>query len=378
MNFLNSWIDQFQKLYIDRADIINEWKEKGGHCLGYIYAHVPEELMHAAGILPVQMLEAGGPVVKAYRCLPQFFCYQGLGNLELAMRGDYDYMDGVVISHSCDPIRKVYGVWENNIPMKFSHFLPLPLKSEPRALQYYEEELNIFKKALEKFVGAEITEEKILSSISIYNKNRELVRKLYELRKEDSPIISGSDLVDVLKSSVVVPREVHNDILEGMLHDISLAQPAEKKEGKGKRIFVSLISMNDRPLMEMIEDLGAQVVLDDMAMGARYHWAPVEFAKGEGSLAALSRRYVNAVPFAGRYPREKRADMLIEMCKAYGIDGAIFKIERYCDPYLFENPYAEQRFRDAGITVLSLDYGNIKAEGGRVRTRIQAFLETLK
>jgi len=371
MSFSSSWIDQFRKLYIDRVDIIKQWKRNGGHALGYIYSHVPEELLHAAGIVPVQLLEAAGSVIKAYRILPQFFCYQALGNLELALKGDYDYLDGVVMSHSCDPLRKTFGVWENNIPTKFCYFLPLPLKGEEAALQYYKEELRLFKGALEAFVGSEIKDENIYRSIKIYNRNRELMKKLYELRKEENQPVSGSDVVDVVRSAVVVPRETHNIILESALEEIS----PQSEDTKRRKIFVSLISLNDKPFMDLIEELGAHVVLDDLAMGARYHWDPV--IEEEDPLYALSRRYVNAVPFPGRYSAERRADMLIDFCKSYGVEGAIVKTERYCDPYLFEDPYLKQRFAEAEIPILFLDFGDIRAEGGRVRTRIQAFLETL-
>jgi benzoyl-CoA reductase subunit C len=369
MNFSNSWIDPFKNLYKDRVNIATQWKQDGRHALGYIYAHVPEELMHAAGILPVQLLENVGKVVKAFRCIPPFFCYQGLGNLELALTGGYDYLDGIVMSHSCDPIRKVFGIWKNNVPMKFSYFLPLPSKGEERAWQYYKEELVLFKSALEDFTGKKITDEDINRSIGIYNKNRELMKTFYELRKDRN--ILGSDAIKVVRSAVTIPREMHNDLLERALEEI----PPNPVDKKVKKIFVSTLSLNDSPFMDLIEELGARVVFDDLAMGARYHWDPTV---GNDPMDALCRRYPGVVPFAGRYPREKRVNTLIEFCKSYGVDGAIIKTEKYCDPYLFEEPFFKERFIEEGIPALLLDFGDIRAEEGRVRTRIQAFLETLE
>jgi benzoyl-CoA reductase subunit C len=376
MNSSKCWTDPFKLLYKERAKSATQWKEQGGWTAGYIYSHVPKELLYAAGILPVQMLEDTSSVVKVLRCLPQFFCYQGLGNLELAMKGDYDYLDGVVMSHSCDPLRKLFGVWVNNIPMKFSYFLPLPLKGEPAAWDYFKEELSLFKEAIESFVGKKITDEDIRKSIEIFNRNRDLVKNLYELRKSKNPPVKGSEIMDVLRSAVVTDRDVHSNLLESLLQELS-SRPADAANGKGKRMFVSTISLNDKPFMELIEELGGDVVIDDLANGARYYWNKVECAPNQDPLDALSRRYAGVIPFAGRFPGEKRADLLIDLCKTYDVKGAIFKTERYCDPYDFETPYIRQRFKEAGIPVLTLDFVNIHAEGGRVRTRVQAFLETL-
>jgi benzoyl-CoA reductase/2-hydroxyglutaryl-CoA dehydratase subunit BcrC/BadD/HgdB len=127
--------------------------------------------------------------------------------------------------------------------------------------------------------------------------------------------------------------------------------------------------------MEIVEELGAQVVLDDLAVGARYHWEPIEVEADP--LDALSKRYVGAVPFAGRFPVAMRGDTLVNLCKEYGVDGAIFKTERYCDPYLYELPLMTGTFKDNGIPVISVDYEDMRAEEGRVRTRVQAFIEAL-
>jgi benzoyl-CoA reductase subunit C len=374
MNSSKSSIDQFQKLYKDRALIAEKWKQEKGKAFGYLYSHVPEELLHAAGILPVQLLEAVGAIVKAHRHFPSFICYQVRGNLELVLSGNYDYLDGIVMAHSCDPLRKLFGVMKNNRKKEFYYFLPMPLKGGEDTWRYYREELALFRNALEKYTGRRIKDEEIRSSMAIYNKNRSMVRELYRLRKVGPPAISGSDILDVLKTGLVVPREVHNDLLEGLLQ--ALSRENRKGSDRKRRIFVSLISLNDRPLMEIIEELGGEVVLDDLAMGARYHWEPV--SENGDPLEALSRRYVGLIPFAGRYPMETRAKTLVELCKDYQVAGAIIKTERYCDPYLYELPLMEERFKESGIPVLSLDVEDIVAEAGRVRTRVQAFLETLE
>ena len=150
------------------------------------------------------------------------------------MKGDYDYLDGVVMSHSCDPLRKLFGVWVNNIPMKFSYFLPLPLKGEPAAWDYFKEELSLFKEAIESFVGKKITDEDIRKSIEIFNRNRDLVKKLYELRKSKNPPVKGSEIMDVLRSAVVTDRDVHSNLLESLLQELS-SRPADAGKRQRKK-----------------------------------------------------------------------------------------------------------------------------------------------
>ena len=202
---------------------IEEHKEKGGRVFGWLCTYVPEEILHAAGILPVRItgehretdLDDANAYLYVNTCSFSRSCFQ------LGIRGEYDFLDGVVGGSTCDGARRLFDLWRNYIGTPFHHVLTVPRKYTERAHELYFQEVKQFKEHLEEELGLHVTDDALGASIRLYNRSRELLGKLYELRKRDKPPISGAETMEVLNASYRMPKETFNAWLSDLIEEKS-------------------------------------------------------------------------------------------------------------------------------------------------------------
>ena len=171
---------------------ILEYKRQGKKVLGWLCTYVPEEIIHAGGALPLRItgysqemeLEDGNAYVYINNCSFSRSC------LQMGTRGEYDFLDGMIASSTCDGARRLIDVWRYYIDTPFHHVLTVPRKFSQRAHNLYHQQVEQFKQHLEEYTGTVITDEALSKSIEIYNESRELLKRLYELRKSERTPIS--------------------------------------------------------------------------------------------------------------------------------------------------------------------------------------------
>jgi len=229
-------------------------------------------------------------------------------------------------------------------------------------------------KELEKHFGVEVTEEGLRNAIKVYNKTRKLLRKLYELREKDKVPITGTEALGIVITSTVMPKDDYNKQLERLLGEL------DKREGiAGKPRLMIVGSVNDDvELVRLVEDLGAVVVADSLCFGARCFWNLVE---EEGDpLHAIVNRYWEHIPcprMFGEYSR--RYSFVRDIAKSGKVDGVILENIRFCDLHGADNTLYGRDLEAEGIPTLRLErqYGPL-ADIGRLKTRVQAFLERIR
>jgi benzoyl-CoA reductase/2-hydroxyglutaryl-CoA dehydratase subunit BcrC/BadD/HgdB len=179
---------------------IMDFKQEGKKVFGWLCTYVPEEIIHAAGALPVritgyseeQELDDGNAYLYINNCSFSRSC------LQMGLKGEYDYLDGIIAGSTCDGARRLFDLWSHYIKTPFHHILTVPRKYTERAHGLYYEQVSQFKKLLEQYLETEITDEALLQSIAVCNESRELLKRLYELRKLDRPPITGAETMEVL------------------------------------------------------------------------------------------------------------------------------------------------------------------------------------
>lgn len=139
--------------------------------------------------------DMGEPITEADKALPTVSCPFMRSCLDLAFKDRYDFLDGVVLVHSCDPQEKTARIWDSYVKYPYINFIDIPVNIYEPSLEYFKGQLNDFKKTLEYFVGQKLTPEKLGRAIELHNTKRALVRELYELRKLDPPLISGAEVL---------------------------------------------------------------------------------------------------------------------------------------------------------------------------------------
>ena len=353
---------------------IKEWKGQGGKVVGWLCTYVPEEIIHAAGALPIRV--TGGTeelmLEEATAYLGVMLCSFARSCLQLAIDKEYDFLDGLVGVGTCEGVRHLAEVWEHYIQTPLIYILPLPHKTHERAQEFYREELEVLKKRAEDFLGVEISEQALSQSIALYNRTRELLSELYDLRKSDTPPISGTETLEVMNASAGMPREQYNQLLERL---ISEARASNRALTGKARLMLSGSILNNPNFMETIEDLGALVVVDELCSGIRYWIDPVDTSLDP--MSALAKRYLTRFPCARMNPFEERFRRLLPVIKDFRVDGVVTRAIRYCNPYIHEQYLLRKALEKEGVPVLDLDVEYGMPGTAQIRTRVQAFLEMI-
>ncbi|MFC1858320.1 2-hydroxyacyl-CoA dehydratase subunit D [Thermodesulfobacteriota bacterium] len=374
-------IAEFTEIYDNRHDLARKWKQEGkfDKIVGYTYSFMPEELIYAAGALPVQLTESEerGPHSTGSIYIPDFFCDWCQSIVGQGIEGIYDYLDRVIFSNTCVPIRIAADVWDLEVNIPFRMITHPVVANEP-AKRFVKVEFQRVKDDLEKLCETMITDDALRQAIDVYNENRRLIRDLYDLRNQDVPPVSGSSVFEIMKAGLVMPKDMHNEMLKKVLAELSEAKPKEQPK---PRIMISSFvfeeSVTTRTnFVRVVEDKGCDVVSDDLPWSPRYWWQEMKL-DGEDLMKALVDHYVGKIPIAYKVSPEYRAKLVVEEAIKSRVKGAIFFIPMFCEHYLLQQPYIENSLQEKGIHTLTIETVNSMEEGGAVDTRIEAFIESL-
>lgn len=360
----------------NRDTYAKQWHDGGGRVMGYLCSYVPEELIHAAGMLPYRVMGSWfepTPVSEGY--LPANSCPFCRTVLEDVLGGKYPFLNGIITVTSCRIMTRLYDHWEKYSSPEFAHILDLPHKDNEDAVDAYQKELLKLRQGLEAYAGMEITPEALAESIAIYNRTRRLLLSLYELRKDESPLVSGYESLSIVMASMVMPRPEYNDLLESAIAEL---HERDRRYDGDARILVSGSILSNPEEIKSMEDQGALVVADDLCTGSRYFWDLVEESDDPtAQLAHLSSRYLCRLPCARMFDNEKRYDFIKQMIEEYNVQGVIYTALKYCDPWVYNYPLTRSRLEEAGVPVLHLEREYSLMAAGQTSTRVGAFLEML-
>jgi benzoyl-CoA reductase subunit C len=294
--------------------------------------------------------------------------------LARAIEGKFDFLDGLVISHSCDMVQRLYGIWTYYHPLPYSYLFNVPHQVSPWAQDFYKRELVFFKESLENFTGNIVSDDLLKQAIAAQNNNRAMIRKLYDLRKDNPPRIDGSEILNLLMSGGVLPAENFNKLLKETLATAEKRDPGKKQK---PRIMIWGSIMDDPALFKMVEEAGAAVVADDTCIGFRV-WDK-DVPETENPYAGLTEHYfLNfQCPRTDRGPGVKRFDYLLGRVREYNADGVIGYSISFCDPHKFDYPDLRDYLKKEGYPMLLIDDNYSFEPEEAIKTRIQAFLEML-
>ena len=366
--------DRFQHWQEERHAYAKEWKERtGGRVMGYFCTYAPEEIIRAAGILPVRILGSHEVQdVTEPHIFPMYcpFCRDCLAQ---GLKGRYDYLDGIMISQSCLHIRQAFTSWQKHVPVDYSYYLPMPHHVQsPRALPFLTAELAAFKKSLEDWTGRPITDDALDEAIDVYNTNRRLMWQVYELRKKSPPPLSGEEAMQMVISNQMVDKAEHSEELEHLLASLS---GRDAGPNGGVRLMILGSEDDDIAFLRMVESCGATFVTDDHCTGTRYFWNEVE--RNGDRLAAIANRYITRPPCPSKdWPERNRIPHVLALAKDYGVQGAIIIQQKFCDPHELDIPILQKELKAIGIPTLFLEF-DVTVPLGQFKVRCEAFLEML-
>jgi benzoyl-CoA reductase subunit C len=356
---------------------VREWKGRGGGILGYFCSAMPVEMITAAGLLPFRLRATGSTGTElSDSCLTNINCSFPRHAFNMALKGEYDFLDGLVIFNSCDHIRRIYDHWIRRIETPFVKILSLPRKDEPPQVEWFRDEIAILREQMQEHFRVEITDDSLREAIALHNTSRRRQRELYMLRRKDAPPITGAEMLAVTVAGTAMPPGQYNQLVGDL---VEAAAGSEGHSGYRARLLIMGGELDSPEYVKVIEGQGGLVVADSLCFGSRTIWKDVDETASD-PLTALAQYYVADRPSCARmYTRYgERVEYVGNMIRDFKVDGVIFVRLTFCELWGFEQYSLENDFKQLNIPLLCMDREYSQIGVGQLRTRIQAFLETLE
>ena len=383
ISFNGNGLEAAEDYYSDYGKRARELKAEGNKVIGYMTALGPVEILTAAGVVPFRLKGfVTEPITKADAHMETIVCPFVRNVFDAALKGKYDFLDGMVLPHLCDSIDRTNDVWNYNLDLPYWHFLNVPHVTDVPSVDFMKSVLRSFIRSLERFTGTHITDEALADAVQKHNENRALMRGLYSLRKGHPPLISGTEMMKVIVAAMSLPVEESSALI------LSVAGQVRKRNlGEGKkspRLMLVGGQVDHVAVAEIIENADAWLVMDDLSMGAKVYWPDTDVTPDP--LQGIAERYLRKVKLpttytdgGGSYEEnlEARFGHMKQYIRDFGVDGAILFVYKYCDPYGFDVPAAKSFIESTGIPVLYLEDEYSTSSLPRVKTRVEAFLEMI-
>ena len=346
---------------------------KDRKAIGFFCLYVPEELLHAAGFLPLRLM--GTPIkmshVQAH--LPSNCCHLVKSSLESLLQGELDFLQGVVFTQTCDSMQELSDIWayQRRLPIHFNLMVPTNLSSE-HSRPYLKAEMERFKEFLESRSG-KITHEKMKSSIQLFNRIREKLGEIYTRRRQGLTPWSSGFFAQIVRAGYLTDRARYLELLETLLN----ALPEKTEERKDLvPVYLSGNMAHSESYFSLIEEAGAMVVQDNLCTGARTLRLMVP--EDVDPIEALTERYFTSF-FCPTKHQGSRAheEILLREVQESGARGVIFLLYKYCEAHYFDYPDLKAALESEGIPCLLLDVEDPSQSLGQLKIRLQAFVEML-
>jgi len=357
-------------------------RKSGTKLIGYAPGgYMPEELVYASGAVPVGLIRGGDPepVAESAAYVPRFidtFCRAQIGYRMLGEEPLYQMLDLLVVpvtDHNIKTIADCFNFFANANVFRFG----VPHQKDEYAFDYYLAGLHKFKEKLEEFTGNKIENGKLKEAIDLCNRMRELLKEISLLRLSEQPPITGREFVKLNHASFIADKSIFIASLESLLRELRRNPPSSPKK---PRILLtgSTLAMGDYKVLEIAEEVGASIVIEEFAEGMRHYWENVH--PNDDLIQSLADRYFRRrVPPAWFRPSTERLDYLIKLARDFKVDGIIWYQLMYRSSYDIQSFYFEKMMKkELDIPMLKVESDYAVSERGPLRTRIETFVEIIK
>ncbi len=349
-------------------------KKEGLRRIAYFCSYVPEEILSVPGLYAYRMRAPNTTTTETGDSyLGLFNCSYTRAMLETILEHESGWMDGFVFTAGCDHLRRLYDNLLHAANPPFCKILGLPYKTHDDAREWYFEELVQLRDAQEEHFDLSVGDEELRGAIDACNENRRLLSSLNELRKGERPSISGEDMQRIVTASFSLPKSVVNPALAGLIEEAGAT--GLDREFRA-RVLLMGSQLDDPAYVRVIEDTGALVVADGYCFGSLQY----EHAVGSAPdpLRAIAGRYLEKTPCPRMFDHyTERYGRIVEVARDFGVQGIIIQTMKFCDCWGIEGNVFLNNLREEGFTVLRLEREYALGGVGQMKTRIQAFLESM-
>ncbi len=360
-----------------------KWKaaEKNRALIGFLPVYFPREIIHAINGLAIGIMGVGDhkQIIKGDAYYQSYICHLPRGIIELALDNSLNEFDGFIFPAICDCVRNLSGMFKLAKKGKFQRYFDYPQNFDSLiGGVFYKQELEKIINDVYKVTGVKLTNENLNRSIKLYNKNRKLIERIYDIRQEYPWRLSAVDTYTIIRSGLVLPAEEHNQILEEVVEIIS----EERGEPMDNIRVVISGSFCEQPpigLIKSIEMAGCYIVDDDFMLGSRWVQGDVDENTND-PINALVNAYLTKSAFSSAVydvgnPKGAR---LVDLVKRRNADGVIFSAASFCDPALLDRPELQKSCDVAGIPHINFQYHENTGQFKVIKEQAGTFSDSIK
>jgi benzoyl-CoA reductase subunit C len=353
---------------------VKRWRDAGGKVVGHFQVYFPEEIAHAAGMLPFKVRGAPMDATQADSHFGSYLCSILKTSLELALSGRVE-LDLFVTHPICDAARNLAGVWGRNVAYP-CQILYLPQNpNSAHAVEYLSGEYDRLRRTIEPIAGRAVTEEALRDSLGVYNENRALMRELYAIRREVPWLVAADEAYVLTAIGGLIRREEHNALLRYVLP--LLRDRRTKRQDRIRVVFEG--GFCEQPPLDLIRAIGRScyVVDDDLLIGLR--WLLTDVPRDGDPLRALAEAYIERSTYSPvqhdlRKPKE---DMLLRRIRESGAQAAIITAAKMCEPGLEEQVAYTKALERENIPYFVSEFEENMTSFDQLEIQLETFVENL-
>lgn len=357
--------------YPKRA-IAEAMQKTGKAAIGCFPIYLPEEIIYASGLLPVGLWGGQSDMTDVDRYIQSFGCTIMRVNMELAMRGQYDFLKAIVMPTYCDTMKSIQANW--SAAVKGSRVLPytvLQNRMGSGSLDFILGQNETLKKGLEEVSGKKITEKEIDNAFQIYEACRAAMREFTDLVNEYPVTLNPTVRHLILKASWFFDKKDYCEELTLLMNELR-QQPKEKLEGP--RVVLTGLVLEPVELADLLTEYHYTVAADDLAHESRQFRT---LARKDGTtMEKIAYRMIDLKGDTFFFdPQKERGQILIDTVRHNHADGVVVCMYKFCDPEEFDYPVCKKQLEDAEIPILYIETDHMMRGTEQLRTRIQSFAE---
>ena len=352
---------------------LDYYLKQGKKCVGCFPPYTPEELVHAAGMIPFGLWGGQVELIKAKSYLPAFACPIMQADMELALKGAYDGLSAVIIPAMCDTLRCMTQNWRfgvKKIPM-----LPIVYpqnRKSPAAVDYLISEYESLLAMLNVVTGQMISEVSLKETMAVYTAHNEAMNEFFAAARDHLDVITPRVRHEVVKSGYFFEKSEHTAIVREITQGL---KELPVYTHPGKKVVLCGIECEPAELLDIFEEYGIAVVGDDLAQESRQLRTPYP-ETGGGALKRYALQWMAKSGCSLIHEMGKpRGEMLVRLCRETGADGVINCMMKFCDPEEYDQPWLVKDLRAAGYPVISIEIDPLNRAFEQFRTQLEAFCE---
>ena len=378
----------FERLLEDaNNDLIRQAQNDGKICVAYTCENVPEPLLNLEGAFSARLrAPRTGSMEMGTYYMTSFLCEYSRALLERAIEGGFNFADCMITPDGCTMMNRCVENMEllktNEKEKFFYDYMEIPMKADDNGLNLYVLQCkNHILKPLQEHYGIDVSDAAIRKAVQEHNRVCELIRAIGEFRKGDKPRITGYEYHIITMVTYAAPKYLLIDKLEETLEELRRREPDAKNRFRARVVLVGS-EVDDVDVVRLIEESGAYVCADRFCYGSFPGRDPMVLTEDEDALTQVCRQYM----YRGQCPRfmnqakiQERRRYVASLAEEYQADGIIYEQVKFCDPWAYEKMVGSHVLReDYGYPVLAVDRPYAIGASGQMRTRVQAFVESME